>query len=100
VAARRANRAFALSSGLLGLRMLTTGRARLQGVLLSGGLVAALAWGAGWYLAESSARISAQETASLIQTLGFGALVVCWLAVALLELRGDTAPAVEPVHAA
>lgn len=83
--------AFALSSGLLGLRMLTAGpKARLQGLLLTAGLVAAFAWTVGWYLEGSSATGSAQEMASLVQTLGFGVLSVGWLAVGLLELRGDS----------
>jgi hypothetical protein len=83
--------AFALSSGLLGLRVLTTGpEARLQGLLLTAGLVAAFAWTVGWYLEGSSATGSAQEMASLVQTLGFGVLSVGWLAVGLLELRGDS----------
>jgi hypothetical protein len=92
--------AFALASGLLGLRMLTASTgARLQGVLLTAGLIAAFAWTAGWYLGASSATISAQQTASFIQTLGFGAVSVGWLAVGLLGLRGDKAPAVGRVSA-
>jgi hypothetical protein len=82
--------AFALSSGLLGLRMLTAGpEARLQGLLLTAGLVAAFAWTVGWYLEGSLVTGSAQEMASLLQTLGFGVLCVGWLAVGLLYLRGD-----------
>ncbi len=83
--------AFALSSGLLGLRMLVASpEARLQGVLLTAGLVAAAAWTAGWYLSESSLGVTSQEMGSLVQTLGFGVLFVGWLAVGLLELRGDS----------
>ncbi len=91
--------AFALASGLLGLRMLTAARgARLQGVLLTAGLVAAVAWTIGWYLEGSSVASGAQETASLLQTLGFGLLCVGWVAVGLLDLRGDKAPAVGEPH--
>jgi hypothetical protein len=92
--------AFALSSGLLGLRLLTAGpEARLQGVLLTAGLAAALAWTIGWYLGESSASVSAQEMASLIQTIGFGVVFVGWLAVGLLELRGDSVSTARQVAA-
>ncbi len=92
--------AFALASGLLGLRILTARpEARLQGVLLTAGLVAAFAWAVGWYVEGSSATSSAQEMASLVQTLGFGVLFVGWLAVGLLELRGDKASAVVRVSA-
>jgi hypothetical protein len=70
--------AFALASGLLGLRMLTAGpEARLKGVLLTAGLVAAFAWTIGWYLSESSATSSAQEMAALVQTLAFGGATAC-----------------------
>jgi hypothetical protein len=83
--------AFALASGLLGLRMLTASTgARLQSVLLTAGLIAAFAWTVGWYLGESSASVSAQQIASVIQTLGFGVVFVGWLAVGLLDLRDDT----------
>ena len=92
--------AFALASGLLGLRILTAGpEARLQGVLLTAGLVAAFAWTVGWYLEGSSATSNAQEMASLVQTLGFGVLFVGWLAVGLLELRGNDVSAVGRVSA-
>ena len=92
--------AFALASGLLGLRMLTAGpEARLQGVLLTAGLVAAFAWTIGWYLEGSSTTSSAQEMATLVQTLAFGVLSVGWLAVGLLDLRGDRASAVRRVPA-
>jgi hypothetical protein len=87
--------AFAVVSGLLGLRMLTARpEARLQGVLLTAGLVAALAWLIGWYLEGSSATGSTQEMASLVQTLGFGVLCVGWLSVGLLDLRADGVSAV------
>jgi len=93
--------ALALSSGLLGLRMLAANpEARLQGVLLAAGLVAAFAWAVGWYLSESSATIAASETAGLIQTVGFAVLPISWLAVGLLELRGDTVPTAGRVSAA
>ena len=92
--------AFALASGLLGLRMLTAGPdARLQGMLLTAGLVAAFAWVVGWYLDGSSAAGSAQEMASVVQTLGFGVLSVGWLAVGLLDLLSDRASAVGRVSA-
>ena len=92
--------AFALASGLLGLRILTAGpEARLQGVLLTAGLVAAFAWTVGWYVEGSSARGSAQEMASLVQTLGFGVLFVGWLAVGLLELRCDSVSTARQVSA-
>jgi len=92
--------AFALASGLLGLRMLTAGpEARLKGVLLTAGLVAAFAWTIGWYLSESSATSSAQEMAALVQTLAFGVLSVGWLAVGLLDLRGDSVPTAGRVSA-
>lgn len=93
--------AFALASGLLGLRMLATGTdARLQGGLLLAGLVAAGAWTVGWYLGEASASgSSAQAMAGLIQTLGFGITFVGWLAVGLLGLRGNTPSATGPVAA-
>ena len=91
--------AFALASGLLGLRMLTAGPgARLQGTLLTAGLVAAVAWAIGWYLEGSSLASGSQEMASLLQTLGFGVLCVGWVAVGLLNLRGDKAPAVGEPH--
>lgn len=86
--------AFALVSGLLGLRLLAAGpRARLEGVLLTAGLVAAFAWTVGWYLGASSASASAQATAEFVQTVGFGAVFVGWLAVGVLELRGDAVSA-------
>ena len=92
--------AFALSSGLLGLRMLVASPgARLQGALLASGLVAAAAWTAGWYLSEFSPGVTSQETGSLVQTLGFGVLFVGWLAVGLLDLWGDKASAVGRVSA-
>ena len=92
--------AFALASGLLGLRMLTAGPdARLQGMLLTAGLVAAFAWVVGWYLDGSSAAGSAQEMASVVQTVGFGVLSVGWLAVGLLDLLRDRASAVGRVSA-
>ncbi len=92
--------AFALASGLLGLRILTAGpEVRLQGVLLTAGLVAAIAWAVGWYLEGSSATSSAQEMASLIQTIGFGVLFVGWLAVGLLDLRGDSVSTARQVAA-
>lgn len=82
--------AFALASGLLGLRILTAGTGpRLQGVLLTAGLAAALAWTVGWYLGESSAAFSAQRTAEIIQTVGFGVVFAGWLTAGLLDLRGE-----------
>lgn len=93
--------AFGLASGLLGLRLLAVGPgARLKGVLLTAGLVAAFAWTVGWYLGGSSAMASAQETASLVQTVGFGVLFVGWLAVGLLDLRGDSLSSARRVSAA
>jgi hypothetical protein len=92
--------AFALSSGLLGLRMLTAQPgARLQGALLTAGLVAALAWAIGWYMDGSSDAGSVQEMASFVQTLGFGVLSIGWLAVGLLDLRTDLASGVGRVSA-
>jgi hypothetical protein len=92
--------AFGLASGLLGLRILTARpEGRLQGVLLTAGLVAALAWAIGWYLEGSSASGGAQEVATLVQTLGFGVLCVGWLALGLIDLRGDEASAVGRVSA-
>ncbi len=91
---------FALASGLLGLRMLVASPgARLKGLLLTAGLVAAFAWTVGWYLEGSSVTRSAQEMASLLQTLGFGVLFVGWLAVGLLDLRGDRVPTAGRVSA-
>ncbi len=92
--------AFALASGLLGLRMLTAGpETRLQGALLTAGLVAAVAWTIGWYLEGPSTTGSAQEMATLVQTLAFGVLSVGWLAVGLLDLRGDSVSTVGRVSA-
>ena len=83
--------AFALSSGLLGLRILVASQeARLQGALLASGVAAAAAWTAGWYLSNPRPGSASQEMGSLVQTLGFGVLFVGWLAVGLLELLGDT----------
>jgi hypothetical protein len=92
--------AFGLASGLLGLRLLAVGPgARLEGVLLAAGLVTAVAWTVGWYLDGSSATASARETASLVQTVGFGVLFVGWLAVGLLDLRGAPVSAAGRVSA-
>lgn len=91
---------FALSSGLLGLRIIAANSgARLQGALLAVGLVAAFAWTAGWYLAEPSATGSSQVGAALIQTLGFGVVIIGWVSVGLLELRGDSVPTARRVSA-
>jgi hypothetical protein len=89
--------AFALSSGLLGLRLLTADPdARLKGGLLVGGLVAVGAWGVAWYMTQSSARVTVEETAALIQLLGLGLLFAGWLAVGLMELRGRASVSVDP----
>jgi hypothetical protein len=93
--------AFALASGLLGLRLLAAGAgARLQGLLLTTGLVAAFAWTLGWYLEGSSATASAHEMASLVQTVGFGVVFVGWLTVGLVDLRDETRPDAQRVSAA
>lgn len=92
--------AFALSSGLLGLRLLTADSyARLHGGLLVGGLIAVGAWVVAWYMTESSARISVEETAALIRLLGLGLLFAGWLVVGLMELRGRTSMPVDPIQA-
>lgn len=88
--------AFALSSGILGLRLLTHDASwRLRGALLSGGIVAAGAWAAAWAMEQGSARVSVQETASMIELLGFGLLFIGWLVVGLLEIQGRASPAAD-----
>jgi|GEM_PF-2895965 len=80
---------FALASGLLGLRLLANGsRARAQGLLLIGGLIAAGAWVVGAVMTANSSRVSVADQAAAIETLGFGILFVAWVLVGLLELRG------------